>query len=62
MASLSECGDTTMACPVGAPRLQGSPDATVSAAADNNANGPRIHPDERPPTLSVTHRNGRYLD
>jgi hypothetical protein len=36
----------------------GSRGATGSAAAENNANGPRIHPGERPPTLSVTQRNG----
>src|SRR4051812_9450169 len=33
--------------------------ALVSAAAENDANGPQIHLGERPTTLSVTQRNGR---
>src|SRR5688572_2406540 len=33
--------------------------ATAFSAAENNADGPRIHPGERQPRLSVTQRSGR---
>ncbi len=60
MASLGSASDTTLfVLPGWAAETAASRGAAVSTAAENNAIGPRIHPGEWLPNLSVTQRSGR---